>query len=65
MQLEAMWEVWRRIEDGMSTRDPSVRVCIDLDKIIVDLRPGDAVAIANMRQMLKIISNDKVSSQVI
>ncbi|XP_026331803.1 uncharacterized protein LOC113239151 isoform X1 [Hyposmocoma kahamanoa] len=56
--LEAMWEVWRRIEGRMSARDPSVRVCIDLDKIIVDLRPADVEAIANVRQILKVVFED-------
>lgn len=58
--LDAMWEVWRRIEGRMSTRDPSVLVCIDLDKITVDLRPSDVEAIANVRQMFKVFCKDEV-----
>lgn len=59
-----MWEVWRRVEGRISNRDPSVRVCIDLDKFTVDLRPPDLEIIAKLKKTLEVMLQNEVIQNV-
>ncbi|XP_063394354.1 intermembrane lipid transfer protein VPS13B [Cydia fagiglandana] len=49
MELECSWEAWRRAEDGVSAREPSVRVTVDLDRVTLDVRPEDLAALRRVQ----------------
>ncbi|XP_063634454.1 uncharacterized protein LOC134805094 [Cydia splendana] len=49
MELECSWEAWRRAEDGVSAREPSVRVTVDLDRVTLDVRPEDLAALRRIQ----------------
>ncbi|KAG6459378.1 hypothetical protein O3G_MSEX011352 [Manduca sexta] len=49
-ELEATWEAWRRAEGGLSACEPTVRVGLEYDCVIFDLRPSDLSALIRMRQ---------------
>ncbi|CAH0716660.1 unnamed protein product, partial [Brenthis ino] len=51
--IDATWEAWRRAESGLSAREPTVRVGLDLDHVILDLRPCDLVALVKIQNLLK------------
>ncbi|XP_052746449.1 intermembrane lipid transfer protein VPS13B isoform X2 [Bicyclus anynana] len=52
-QLDATWDNWRKQESGVVARRPSVRVRIDVDKMILELRPSDVAAFLRIRESLQ------------
>ncbi|XP_048004674.1 vacuolar protein sorting-associated protein 13B-like [Leguminivora glycinivorella] len=52
MELECSWEAWRRAEDGVSAREPSVRVSVDLDRVTMDVRPEDLDALRRIQNAM-------------
>ncbi|CAH2103447.1 unnamed protein product [Euphydryas editha] len=51
--IDATWEAWKRAEGGSSACEPTLRVGIDLDRIILDLRPLDLATVARIHNNAK------------
>ncbi|XP_037868646.1 uncharacterized protein LOC101746464 isoform X2 [Bombyx mori] len=63
IELDAQWEAWRRAEGGMSARDPTVRVGIEVDCVTVDLKPEDLAALKRIKKTLLDMSrNEQVAT---
>ncbi|KAL0902781.1 hypothetical protein ABMA27_000580 [Loxostege sticticalis] len=59
VDLEAVWEPWRRAEGGLSACEPTVRLGIDLDRVTIDLRPAELAAASRIQQTLLKLSGGK------
>ncbi|XP_063545729.1 uncharacterized protein LOC134753720 [Cydia strobilella] len=62
MELECSWEAWRRAEDGVSAREPSVRVTLDLDRVTLDVRPEDFAALCRIQLAMDTLADKQVRS---
>lgn len=51
-ELEASWEAWRHAESGLSSREPTVRISVDVDCVELDLRPEELAALTRVRDVL-------------
>ncbi|XP_072931388.1 intermembrane lipid transfer protein VPS13B isoform X3 [Epargyreus clarus] len=56
IQAEAAWEPWRAGEPGMSPYEPSVRILLDVNEFVVDIRPNDIIHL--MQFVQKIVDKD-------
>nr|XP_049694087.1 intermembrane lipid transfer protein VPS13B isoform X1 [Helicoverpa armigera]XP_049694095.1 intermembrane lipid transfer protein VPS13B isoform X1 [Helicoverpa armigera] len=64
VELQALWEAWRRAEGGMAAREPTVKINIELDDVTVDIRP---IELATYNRLLKVyqqIAQNRSKSQV-
>ncbi|XP_050683023.1 uncharacterized protein LOC126978332 [Leptidea sinapis] len=50
--FEANWESHRRVEI-LCTHEPRLRIAMDIDRVILDLRPQDLSVVADIRDTLK------------
>lgn len=51
--MEATWEAWRRAEGGLCAREPAVRIGIEFDRVIVDLRPVELAICMRLQKVIK------------
>ncbi|CAK1554618.1 unnamed protein product [Leptosia nina] len=51
--FDATWEVWRRVEHTLSAREPTIRLCVDLDRAIFDVRPEDLDALFQIHKAVQ------------
>ncbi|KAJ0183610.1 hypothetical protein K1T71_000033 [Dendrolimus kikuchii] len=61
MGLEATWEAWRRAEGGLQAREPTVRVGLEVDRVIFDLRPTDLATLNRIKKAIDIIARKENS----
>ncbi|XP_063374098.1 intermembrane lipid transfer protein VPS13B [Cydia amplana] len=62
MELECSWEAWRKAEGGVSAREPSVRVIVDLDRVTLDVRPEDLAALRRIQLAMDTLADKQVRS---
>ncbi|XP_061707410.1 intermembrane lipid transfer protein VPS13B isoform X2 [Cydia pomonella] len=60
MDLECSWEAWRRAEDGVSAREPSVRMTVDLDRVTLDVRPEDLAALRRIQLAIDTLADKQM-----
>lgn len=51
--IQAAWEKWQHSESTQDLKEPFVKLTIDIDNLVVDLRPDDAVTIQNIINLFK------------
>ncbi|CAH0578321.1 unnamed protein product [Chrysodeixis includens] len=53
MELEALWEAWRRAEGGMMALEPAIDIGVEFDRVIFDLRPADVIAAHRIMKVIE------------
>ncbi|XP_045489894.1 vacuolar protein sorting-associated protein 13B isoform X1 [Pieris rapae] len=64
VHFSATWEAWRRLENTLSTREPTVRLGIDLDQVILDIRPEDLDVVHKLTEGLRDLMGDEQSEDL-
>lgn len=51
-EMEATWELWRRSEGGLPVQEPTTQLLLDLDRLIVDIKPEDLYMLTRLQRVL-------------
>ncbi|XP_041987845.1 vacuolar protein sorting-associated protein 13B isoform X2 [Aricia agestis] len=60
--LQATWDSWRRTESDFAVHEPTICAGLDLDRIVLNLRPMDLDVLARLTNILNDVKNDKMES---
>lgn len=57
VHFSATWNAWRN-ERILSAREPTIRLGIDLDQVIFDIRPGDLDVVIKLKEALQKLTDE-------